>query len=84
MLFRSDGIIKSKYLPKYREGIETKNIDVLSLDEIPSLKDYRNCLEKKYVEKVLLKSEKNMDLAADTLGISKRQLYNKISDLAIK
>lgn len=84
VVLSEDGIIKSKYLPKYREGIETKNIDVLSLDEMPSLKDYRNCLEKKYVEKVLIKSEKNMDLAADTLGISKRQLYNKISDLAIK
>lgn len=84
VVLSEDGIIKSKYLPKYREGIETKNIEVLSLDEMPSLKDYRNCLEKKYVEKVLLKSEKNMDLAADTLGISKRQLYNKISDLAIK
>lgn len=84
VVLSEDGIIKSKYLPKYREGIETKNIEVLSLDEMPSLKDYRNCLEKKYVEKVLIKSEKNMDLAADTLGISKRQLYNKISDLAIK
>lgn len=84
VVLSEDGIIKSKDLPKYREGIETKNIEVLSLDEMPSLKDYRNCLEKKYVEKVLIKSEKNMDLAADTLGISKRQLYNKISDLTIK
>ena len=83
VVLSEEGIIKSKYLPKDREVKETKNIEISSLDELPSLKDYRNCLEKEYIEKVLNKSEKDMDLAAETLGISKRQLYNKISDFAI-
>lgn len=83
VVLSEEGIIKSKYLPKDREVMETKNIEISSLDELPSLKDYRNCLEKEYIEKVLNKSEKDMDLAAETLGISKRQLYNKISDFAI-
>lgn len=83
VVLSEEGIIKSKYLPKDREVKETKNIEISSLDELPSLKDYRNCLEKEYIEKVLNKSEKDMDLAAETLGISKRQLYNKISDFEI-
>ncbi len=83
VVLSEEGIIKSKYLPKDREVMETKNIEISSLDELPSLKDYRNCLEKEYIEKVLNKSEKDMDLAAETLGISKRQLYNKISDFEI-
>ena len=84
VVLSEEGIIKSKYLPKHREEIETDNIECMSLDEMPSLKNYRNCLEKKYIEKILIKSKRNMDLAAETLGISKRQLYNKISELTIK
>lgn len=84
VVLSEDGVIKSKYLPKYGEEKEFGNIDFLSPNEMPSLREYRNSLERDYIEKVLDKSEKNMDLAAEILGISKRQLYNKIAEMKIE
>lgn len=75
IVLSEDGIIRDMYFSKHHE---------MARDSSLSLKEYRELLEKDYIEKVLLKYNFNKDLTAKILGISKRQLYNKISEYNIK
>lgn len=67
IVLSDDGVIRKKYLPEYQ-----KNSCYRSL----TLKEYRELVEKDYIEKTLLEFDLDKDLASDFLGISKRQLYN--------
>lgn len=47
------------------------------------LKDVRAAAEKKHIEKMLLVNDFNMTNTAEQLGISRRQLFNKINEYGI-
>lgn len=49
-----------------------------------SLKEVRSMAEKKHILSVLQEKDYNMDLAAEILQISSRQLYNKLKEYEIK
>ena len=53
-------------------------------DEILSLKEIRKRAEIEHIEKALLKSNHNITQAAKLLGISRRQLFNKLNDYNLK
>jgi transcriptional regulator with PAS, ATPase and Fis domain len=54
------------------------------LREKKSLKDYRSSLEKDYIEKILIENDYNMTKTANDLGISRRQLFNKVTEYNLK
>lgn len=54
------------------------------LREKKSLKDYRSALEKDYIEKILIENDYNMTKTANDLGISRRQLFNKVTEYNLK
>ena len=84
VVLSEDGIIKKKYLPKYKYEKENFNsVEGLTLDKMPSLKEYRNNLEKSYIQTVLKKCSYDMDASSEILQISKRQLYNKTAEYNI-
>ncbi|MGB5824169.1 MAG: sigma-54 dependent transcriptional regulator [Proteocatella sp.] len=49
-----------------------------------SLKEVRSIAEKKHILEILHEKEYNMELAAEVLQISSRQLYNKLKEYEIK
>ncbi len=49
-----------------------------------SLKDIRSASEKSHIEAILLKTNHNMTRSSEILGISRRQLFNKIKEYDIK
>jgi DNA-binding NtrC family response regulator len=62
--------------------------DIMSKREVKSdsqtLKDIRSSSEKTHIESILLKTNHNMTRSAEILGISRRQLFNKIKEYDIK
>lgn len=52
--------------------------------EEQTLKDFRNAMEKKYIEVALKKQNFNVTKTATVLGITRRQLQNKIKDYDIQ
>ncbi|MBW4827773.1 MAG: sigma-54 dependent transcriptional regulator [Clostridiaceae bacterium] len=74
IVLSDDGVIRKKYLPEYQKNSSYKSL---------TLKEYRELVEKDYIEKTLLEFDLDKDLASHFLGISKRQLYNKISEYDI-
>ncbi|MBN2899458.1 MAG: sigma-54-dependent Fis family transcriptional regulator [Clostridia bacterium] len=49
-----------------------------------SLKDYRAHAEKSYIQQVLEENNYNMTQSAQKLGISRRQLFNKVTEYNLK
>lgn len=49
-----------------------------------SLKEYRSQLEKEFIQRVLEKNNYNMTQSAAKLGISRRQLFNKVTEYNLK
>lgn len=69
--------------------------DSLSIDELPKrvtssisqskkLKSVRDAAEKQHIKKVLLENDNKMEKSAEVLGITRRQLTNKVKDLKIE
>lgn len=52
--------------------------------EEQTLKDFRNAMEKKYIEIALKKQHHNVTKTATLLGITRRQLQNKMKDFDIQ
>lgn len=51
-----------------------------ALPKQATLKDYRHQLEKDYIEQALDDNQYNMTKTAEQLGISRRQLFNKVTE----
>lgn len=85
-----DGKIKKSDLPNFQVVSQSDDYqDISSYDEISKvidqssikpLKDIRKDFESEYIEKVLGLCNGNISKAARRLGISRRQLYNKICE----
>jgi len=52
-------------------------------EDIRPLKDLRKELESKYIQMALDKCQNNMTLTSKKLGISRRQLFNKIQEYSL-
>lgn len=61
-------------LPLHLNGLESKNLDLLKLED----------LEKQHIEKILTDTKGNISRAANLLGIDRVTLYNKIKKYGIK
>lgn len=80
VVLSEDGIISKRDLPELKEPyIDNKEIDI-----IKPLKDMRKEVEAEYIEKVLEMCEDNISEAARKLCISRRQLFNKITEYNLK
>jgi len=66
---------------KYNIFFNQNNFEISSKR---SLKEVRNVAEKNHIVSILHEKDYNMDLAAEILQISSRQLYNKLKEYEIK
>ena len=77
-----DGVLKMK-------GFTKKNCSETNCEEgientVLPLREARGMFEKEHIERALKKTDGNVAAAAELLEITKRQLWNKISDYDIK
>ncbi len=80
VVLSEDGRILTKDLPECKEPY----IDDENLEIIKPLKEMRKEVEAEYIEKVLEMCDENISEAARKLCISRRQLFNKISEYGLK
>lgn len=78
VIFSENGVIKSSQLIHNAQGQLHQNKD----DDL-TLKSFRNILEKEYIEKILSKNNFNVTRTAEVLGITRRQLQNKMKSFEI-
>ncbi len=74
------GVIQYKYV---KDKIETV-VKMESIEDIRPLREVRKEMESKYIEYALNLCEGNMNLTSEKLGMSRRQLFNKITEYNIK
>ncbi|CAH2214530.1 sigma-54-dependent transcriptional regulator [Tepidibacter aestuarii] len=80
VVLSENGIIREIDIPKYK----IKKKEVQTKEDIKTLKDIRKEAEKKYIEQVLEKCEYNNTQAAKIMDISRRQLFNKLTEYNLK
>lgn len=80
VVLSSDGIIREADLPEHKKGEPCNNV----IAEIRSLKDMRKEFEARYIAEVLERSDYNISAAARKLDITRRQLFNKITEYNLK
>ena len=71
------GLMNTKTLP------ESESLDDFFGNDRP-LREIRSDFEAKYIEMLLEKNNHNIGKTAEILGISRRQLFNKISEYGLK
>ena len=81
VVLSEDGIITKEGLPSTNYQKERFERDDF---EIKPLKEIRKDFEMKYIKKVLNASSGNITEAARLMEISRRQLFNKISDYGLR
>ncbi len=81
IVLSEDGEVRFEDLPEVRKNCLN---EISNLDEIIPLKEFRKSIEKDYIIKVLRKCDGSITKSAIHLKISKRQLFNKISEYDIK
>ncbi len=81
VVLSEDGIIKKSSLPSLRA--KSGNFE-LNLDQNRSLKDVRKEIEIKHIENTLKSCGNNYGKTAEKLGISRRQLFNKMTEYGLK
>ncbi len=74
---RESGLMKTKVIP------ETEELKAFFKADRP-LRDIRSDFEAKYIENLLEKNNHNVGKTAEILGISRRQLFNKILEYGLK
>lgn len=85
VVLSEDGLISSKDLPEHNHTPNNfQNFIELRENNIASLKDYKKQYEADYIKKVLDMCKGNMTEASKLLGISRRQLFNKVMEYDIK
>ena len=86
LLVLSDrGKIIEEYLPsEIATGKKVPVIDKLEFDYTQSLRDYRKKAEKAYIEELLRQYPDDMDKVSEILSITRRQLFNKMTEFELK
>ncbi len=80
VVLSEDGVISKDDLPT----VEKPYIDTEDMEGIKPLRDMRKEVEAEYIQKVIELCDDNISEAARKLGISRRQLFNKISEYGLK
>lgn len=79
VVLSENGVIDKESLPiAGREGRETKVKNTAAKEK--GLRDVRREAEREYIQDMLLKNGNNMTKTAEMLGITRRQLFNKIAE----
>lgn len=81
VVLSENGVIKSSTLPTLRVKSEDANI---SFGQGRSLKDVRREIEIKHIKHTLKLCGNNYGKTAEKLGISRRQLFNKMTEYGLK
>jgi DNA-binding NtrC family response regulator len=76
VVLSEDGIVDKGYLPASERG--EKRRAPAAADK--GLREIRREVEKDYIQNMLLKNNNNMTRTAEMLGITRRQLFNKIAE----
>ena len=80
VVLSENGVIKYKYV---KDKIETV-VKMENIEEIRPLRDVRKEMEAEYIKYALNLCEGNMNMTSEKLGMSRRQLFNKITEYNIK
>ncbi|MDD2215759.1 MAG: sigma-54 dependent transcriptional regulator [Eubacteriales bacterium] len=83
VVLSEDGIVQQESfpIPTYRKKIERSSAP--DLVEEKDLKEIRKETEAIYIEEILKKYNYNMTKTAEVLGITRRQLFNKIAEYGL-
>jgi two-component system response regulator HydG len=81
VVLSEEGVIREGDLP---ENKTIKNKNSITTDNVIALKDFRREAESNYIEKVLNECKGNITEAAKILNISRRHLFNKITEYNLK
>lgn len=76
VVLSENGIVDKESLPVPVR--EDKRRDIMPMDK--GLREIRKDTEKEYIQSMLLKNNNNMTKTAEMLGITRRQLFNKIAE----
>jgi transcriptional regulator with PAS, ATPase and Fis domain len=76
VVLSENGVVDKEFLPVTGRETKTKNIATKE----KGLRDIRREAEREYIQDMLLKNGNNMTRTAEMLGITRRQLFNKISE----
>ena len=83
VVLSEDGIIKKSGLMRTKEIGTVESEEALFQGDRP-LRDIRSEFEAKYISMLLKKNNHNVTKTAEILGISRRQLFNKITEYGLK
>lgn len=76
VVLSDNGIVDKESLPVTGRETKSKSIDTKE----KGLRDIRREAEREYIQDMLLKNGNNMTKTAEMLGITRRQLFNKIAE----
>ncbi len=80
VVLSDNGIVETDFLPVSK--LENKRKELPSLDK--GLREVRKEVEKEYIQSMLLKNNYNMSRTAEMLGITRRQLFNKVAEYRLE
>lgn len=85
VVFSDNGKITSQDLFGYskKEAQSLKKSAVHAADP-QTLRDFRNAMEKDYIQRILDQNHYNMTATSEVLGITRRQLFNKMKALGLE
>ncbi|MBT4363230.1 MAG: sigma-54-dependent Fis family transcriptional regulator [Desulfobacteraceae bacterium] len=70
--------IPAPYNPDVPDGVDSAEAKIFSID---SLKEAKNAFEKVFIEKKLLRHEKNVTKTAETMGVDRSYLHRKLKKM---
>jgi len=80
VVLSEDGVIRKKHIFD-NKGMAEK---LESINDIRPLKDVRKEMESEYIAEALARCDQNVTTTAKKLGISRRQLFNKINEYNLR
>lgn len=83
VVFSEKGVINSQHLFGYAKASTEERVP-FDDEEPQTLRDFRAAMERAYIIKMLEKNGRHLTETAAVLGITRRQLFNKMKDLEIE
>jgi len=86
VVLSGDGEILPEYLPGdiLKHSGKVNSTSTFDTDQEVTLKEYRGQAEKSYIKSLVKRYTGDMDKVAETLGITRRQLFNKMTEYDLK